>query len=373
MNSESQPTKQADPSPPKSPTTKWIIFLISSILFILAYVTGLLIYRNTLIQQVQRASSQIKSLFSPSTSTITPTQSPAPTTDPATNWDTYTNESQNISLKYPPDWIVVTSTYDNDVYIRNQNFNSEESKAKPRYPDSGYPDDYIYLRIVNSVTDKDVKIWGYNKATDWYKDLVNKNEKANLWTASFDLSTARNCTIGNIFSTVVKSTFTETVAEIFVPDGSIIRHLIVSPYERFDDKTVDQILSTFQFLVPTDTRCALAPDPGPCKAHFPSFYFDQKESSCKQFIWGGCSGVRPFKNLETCKSACEKPNPPISEPVSCQTSGCNGEICSDKEEFSICVALPEHGCYANAICEIQENGSCGWTQTEKLKTCLEKY
>ncbi|PIR43230.1 hypothetical protein COV24_03705, partial [candidate division WWE3 bacterium CG10_big_fil_rev_8_21_14_0_10_32_10] len=37
----------------------------------------------------------------------------------------------------------------------------------------------------------------------------------------------------------------------------------------------------------------------------PSYYFDQQEKKCKQFIWGGCGGTRPFEKLAECKSVCE--------------------------------------------------------------------
>jgi hypothetical protein len=56
-----------------------------------------------------------------------------------------------------------------------------------------------------------------------------------------------------------------------------------------------------------DPKCLLKPVPGSCKALTPGFYFDQQEGICKQFIWGGCRGVRPFTTLEDCKSTCERP------------------------------------------------------------------
>ncbi len=56
----------------------------------------------------------------------------------------------------------------------------------------------------------------------------------------------------------------------------------------------------------------------------------------------------------------------------CIISGCNNEICSEEPLTTICVVLPEHACYRNAQCERQENGKCGWTMTEALKSCLDK-
>ncbi|MDB9787144.1 BPTI/Kunitz domain-containing protein [Bacteriovoracaceae bacterium] len=48
--------------------------------------------------------------------------------------------------------------------------------------------------------------------------------------------------------------------------------------------------------------CTLKPDPGPCKAILPSFYFDGDK--CHQTTWGGCKGIRPFSDLESCKKSC---------------------------------------------------------------------
>jgi hypothetical protein len=46
--------------------------------------------------------------------------------------------------------------------------------------------------------------------------------------------------------------------------------------------------------------CELTPDPGPCEAYIPKYYFDQESGECKEFIWGGCDGVVPFDTLEEC-------------------------------------------------------------------------
>ncbi len=51
-------------------------------------------------------------------------------------------------------------------------------------------------------------------------------------------------------------------------------------------------------------RCLLAPDPGPCFAAIPKYYYNKEERKCKEFIWGGCGGLVPFDTLEACKE-CE--------------------------------------------------------------------
>ncbi|MBT3500965.1 MAG: proteinase inhibitor I4 serpin [Candidatus Marinimicrobia bacterium] len=69
------------------------------------------------------------------------------------------------------------------------------------------------------------------------------------------------------------------------------------------------IISTF-FCCKEDVQdlpdsCYLEPDPGPCEAYIPSYYFDQGEGKCKEFIYGGCGGVVPFITLEECQESCE--------------------------------------------------------------------
>ncbi|MFN4080096.1 MAG: BPTI/Kunitz domain-containing protein [Saprospiraceae bacterium] len=51
-------------------------------------------------------------------------------------------------------------------------------------------------------------------------------------------------------------------------------------------------------------RCKLAPDPGPCEAYIPKYYYDPVEKKCKEFIWGGCGGVVPFDSMQACEEAC---------------------------------------------------------------------
>ncbi len=57
----------------------------------------------------------------------------------------------------------------------------------------------------------------------------------------------------------------------------------------------------------------------------------------------------------------------------CVIGGCNSEICAEVEMDSICVFRPEATCYKTAICERQEDGECGWTQTTELQACLGQY
>jgi hypothetical protein len=56
--------------------------------------------------------------------------------------------------------------------------------------------------------------------------------------------------------------------------------------------------------LPKDVRCYQLPDPGRCKAYMPSYYYDSISGKCKEFIYGGCGGSRPFITLEDCEKTC---------------------------------------------------------------------
>jgi hypothetical protein len=57
----------------------------------------------------------------------------------------------------------------------------------------------------------------------------------------------------------------------------------------------------------------------------------------------------------------------------CVVGGCNGEACyEDNGNFgaTACVMLDEHACYGTAKCERQPDGSCDWTPTAELTSCI---
>ncbi|CAG4980113.1 unnamed protein product [Colias eurytheme] len=51
--------------------------------------------------------------------------------------------------------------------------------------------------------------------------------------------------------------------------------------------------------------CYLQADPGLCLAYNVRYYFDIKENSCKEFIYGGCGGnSNRFYTMSECMEAC---------------------------------------------------------------------
>ena len=60
----------------------------------------------------------------------------------------------------------------------------------------------------------------------------------------------------------------------------------------------------------------------------------------------------------------------------CVRSGCSGEICIDVNSppmGTTCVEQPWFHCYRKADCKRQVDGKCGFTQTDELAQCLEKF
>lgn len=57
--------------------------------------------------------------------------------------------------------------------------------------------------------------------------------------------------------------------------------------------------------------------------------------------------------------------------ASCIKTGCSGHICSDEPVVSTCEFKAEYACYQQAVCERQEDGTCGFTLDSTLSECLE--
>nr|XP_008117946.1 PREDICTED: protease inhibitor 4 isoform X3 [Anolis carolinensis]XP_016852537.1 PREDICTED: protease inhibitor 4 isoform X3 [Anolis carolinensis] len=55
--------------------------------------------------------------------------------------------------------------------------------------------------------------------------------------------------------------------------------------------------------------CHLPPDPGPCKAYMPRYFYNPKSNKCEEFIYGGCRGNKNnFETFKSCHYTCvEKP------------------------------------------------------------------
>lgn len=69
---------------------------------------------------------------------------------------------------------------------------------------------------------------------------------------------------------------------------------------------------------PKDPRCTMVPQKGPCKAIFWKYYYEHKNNTCKEFMYGGCDGVVPFDTKEECEKFCiedGEPSFPVKKPA----------------------------------------------------------
>lgn len=55
----------------------------------------------------------------------------------------------------------------------------------------------------------------------------------------------------------------------------------------------------------------------------------------------------------------------------CVITGCSGQICSDKGQYSTCEIPPGYSCYQTGRCERQNDGNCGWKMTTEMQNCLQ--
>ena len=74
-----------------------------------------------------------------------------------------------------------------------------------------------------------------------------------------------------------------------------------------------------------------------------------------------------------------QPTPATPQPKQvqeeCVKTGCSSHVCLKKSLASdlatTCEFLPEYTCYANAVCELQPSGECGFSPSAELTSCLE--
>lgn len=58
-------------------------------------------------------------------------------------------------------------------------------------------------------------------------------------------------------------------------------------------------------------------------------------------------------------------------PGACVVTGCSRQVCADEDVVTTCEFREEYACYESAVCERQETGECGWTETEAFTECFD--
>lgn len=72
------------------------------------------------------------------------------------------------------------------------------------------------------------------------------------------------------------------------------------------DKSDDSFITlACVLLVEAVKNCSLSPDPGPCKALMPSWFFNSTAGVCAVFMYGGCDGNNNrFTSYDDCQASC---------------------------------------------------------------------
>jgi eight-cysteine-cluster-containing protein len=80
-----------------------------------------------------------------------------------------------------------------------------------------------------------------------------------------------------------------------------------------------------------------------------------------------CGSSTPKPTSESPTNGSQAPSP-----GDCVKTGCSGTVCVEpgNEVVTTCEMKPEYACYQNATCERQADGTCGWTQSHELTSCL---
>ena len=66
-----------------------------------------------------------------------------------------------------------------------------------------------------------------------------------------------------------------------------------------------------------------------------------------------------------------QPQQPQENQKACVRAGCSGQVCTDDPNvITTCEYRQEYACYAQARCERQSDGQCGFTQDSQLQSCL---
>ena len=207
----------------------------------------------------------------------------APTPDETVEWKTYRNDEYGFEFMYPAGWKVSGDRGSNPVPIEDAPNPETHSVLIVRGEDST---DNFYNMEVSIENNQE------GLTPRQYLSLKVQDSILNLWEDT------------NINGYSAIRSFSETATFYSIGNDRYVINLKLPSRQAIES---DQILSSFRFVEEENINaCQLIPEAGACLALFPSFYFDEEAGVCKETVWGGCGGVRPFTTMEACQAQCEQ-------------------------------------------------------------------
>ncbi|GFQ86548.1 papilin [Trichonephila clavata] len=108
-------------------------------------------------------------------------------------------------------------------------------------------------------------------------------------------------------------------------------------------------------FISTDSEdtCRLPSKQGPCKGHFPRYFFDHTKGNCEEFVYGGCDGnANNFETERECELACLRNSETVDDicKLPSKTGPCKGHIPRYFFDYTkgSCEEFIYGGCEANA-------------------------
>jgi cysteine-rich repeat protein len=71
----------------------------------------------------------------------------------------------------------------------------------------------------------------------------------------------------------------------------------------------------------------------------------------------------------TTRDGCE-PDCTASPNTPCIITGCSSQVCADRPVMTTCEFRCEYACVRLTTCEVQANGTCGWTKNAAFEACI---
>lgn len=300
------------------------IVIWSGLLLLLFIFTSALVLKKT--------NTQLPSIISPSNDTQSQTQLET------NSWETYTNTKYNFTLEHPAS--IASPENNSDFgYLGSKIFFSS-SPTNPLDCTENCPV-VNKTETVTIASQQATKVEGYveidgNSTQEFVTYIFSSNDGY----LSFTLKAGEKTSDQDVPST---DPIGPTQTKIQETDKTLFTQ-IVSSYKSMPKYCPD----TCPQLMP--------PHPEFCK-----------DGTIVKGEIDQCGCQKP----PICKKEAARTSPP--KQIGCVISGCNSEICADKQMNSICIYREEFACYKKAVCELQTDGNCGWTQTEGSKSCFEEF